>query len=186
MQTQGTLSKWNDDKGFGYITPKRGGPDILVHLSAFPQDGRRPQLNEKLSFTVETDSNGKKSAVQISRLMQKKSGPQRSLKPRKRSNPTTVLALASLLVTVLVYGYIGFYKDQNQPGSPPSQATAQVAVLPGNGQFQCDGRTLCSQMSSCQEAEFFLNNCPNVQMDGNGDVVPCEQQWCGREQYPSK
>jgi hypothetical protein len=33
-------------------------------------------------------------------------------------------------------------------------------------------------MSSCEEATFFLKNCPGVKMDGNHDGVPCEQQWC--------
>ena len=44
--------------------------------------------------------------------------------------------------------------------------------------FKCDGRTHCSQMTSCEEATFFLRNCPNVKMDGNNDGVPCEKQWC--------
>ncbi|SME92709.1 excalibur calcium-binding domain-containing protein [Pseudogulbenkiania subflava] len=44
--------------------------------------------------------------------------------------------------------------------------------------FTCDGRTHCSQMTSCEEATFFLKNCPGVKMDGNNDGVPCEQQWC--------
>jgi len=44
--------------------------------------------------------------------------------------------------------------------------------------FKCDGRQYCSQMTSCEEATFFLNNCPNPKMDGNGDGVPCEKQWC--------
>ncbi|RUQ35180.1 MAG: excalibur calcium-binding domain-containing protein [Candidatus Competibacteraceae bacterium] len=44
--------------------------------------------------------------------------------------------------------------------------------------FKCDGRTYCSQMTSCEEATFFLRNCPNVKMDGNNDGVPCERQWC--------
>jgi hypothetical protein len=44
--------------------------------------------------------------------------------------------------------------------------------------FRCDGRTRCSQMTSCAEATFFLKNCPGVKMDGNGDGVPCEKQWC--------
>jgi len=44
--------------------------------------------------------------------------------------------------------------------------------------FSCDGRTHCSQMTSCVEAEYFLRNCPNVEMDGNNDGEPCEQQWC--------
>lgn len=44
--------------------------------------------------------------------------------------------------------------------------------------FRCDGRTHCSKMTSCAEARFFLANCPNVAMDGDGDGVPCETQWC--------
>jgi Excalibur calcium-binding domain len=43
---------------------------------------------------------------------------------------------------------------------------------------KCDGRTHCSQMTSCEEAKYFLNNCPGVKMDGNQDGIPCEQQWC--------
>jgi len=45
--------------------------------------------------------------------------------------------------------------------------------------FRCDGRTYCSQMTSCEEAFYFLRNCPGVKMDGGGDGVPCERQWCG-------
>ncbi|MCL6262929.1 excalibur calcium-binding domain-containing protein [Craterilacuibacter sp. RT1T] len=33
-------------------------------------------------------------------------------------------------------------------------------------------------MTSCEEATFFLENCPGAQMDGNHDGEPCEQQWC--------
>jgi hypothetical protein len=51
--------------------------------------------------------------------------------------------------------------------------------LPAAPRFQCDGRTHCSQMTSCDEAGYFLRNCPNVEMDGDGDGVPCEKQWCG-------
>jgi hypothetical protein len=57
---------------------------------------------------------------------------------------------------------------------------------PPNG-FACDGRTRCAQMTSCEEAYYFLNNCPNVKMDGSrggrgpGNGVPCERQWCGRQ-----
>jgi hypothetical protein len=48
-----------------------------------------------------------------------------------------------------------------------------------SSQYSCDGREYCSQMTSCEEAEFFLRNCPGVKMDGNNDGVPCESQWCG-------
>nr|WP_283744198.1 excalibur calcium-binding domain-containing protein [Sideroxydans sp. CL21] len=33
-------------------------------------------------------------------------------------------------------------------------------------------------MHSCEEATFFLRNCPGVKMDVNHDGVPCETQWC--------
>ncbi|WP_435546973.1 excalibur calcium-binding domain-containing protein [Desulfobacterium sp. N47] len=29
-----------------------------------------------------------------------------------------------------------------------------------------------------QDARFYLKNCPNVQIDGDNDGVPCESQWC--------
>jgi hypothetical protein len=47
--------------------------------------------------------------------------------------------------------------------------------------FKCDGRVYCSEMTSCEEAMYFLHNCPGVKMDGEGDGIPCEKQWCGRD-----
>lgn len=43
--------------------------------------------------------------------------------------------------------------------------------------FRCDGRQHCSQMTSYEEAKFFLNHCPNVKMDGDNDGIPCEGQF---------
>jgi len=48
MRFEGTLSKWNDDRGFGFITPTQGGQEIFVHISKFPKDGIRPKLGETL------------------------------------------------------------------------------------------------------------------------------------------
>ena len=65
--------------------------------------------------------------------------------------------------------------------APPARdaltVKAAMAPLPTPA-FRCDGRTRCGQMRSCAEATFFLKNCPGVKMDGNGDGVPCERQWC--------
>ena len=55
-------------------------------------------------------------------------------------------------------------------GGPPISGGAR-----SQGQFRCDGRTHCSHMTSCEEAKFFLRNCPGVKMDGNNDGVPCEK-----------
>ena len=53
--------------------------------------------------------------------------------------------------------------------------TAQSAETPS---FACDGRQHCSQMTSCAEATYFIQHCPNTKMDGNNDGIPCEKQWC--------
>lgn len=47
-----------------------------------------------------------------------------------------------------------------------------------NKQYECDGRQHCSQMTSCEEAKFFILNCPNTKMDGDRDGIPCESQHC--------
>ncbi|MCB0198328.1 MAG: excalibur calcium-binding domain-containing protein, partial [Anaerolineae bacterium] len=44
--------------------------------------------------------------------------------------------------------------------------------------YSCQGKVYCSEMTSCDEAKFYLRNCPNTQMDGDGDGIPCESQWC--------
>jgi len=74
--------------------------------------------------------------------------------------------------------------------TPPTAAPAAPAVAaappprPARGEappvaaFRCDGRTRCSQMRSCEEAQYFLARCPGVQMDGDNDGIPCESQWC--------
>lgn len=66
--------------------------------------------------------------------------------------------------------------------APRQSVTAQPrptpSPLPVAPAFRCDGRLHCSQMTSCNEAKLFLKNCPGVKMDGDGDGVPCEQQWC--------
>ncbi|MBL0722057.1 MAG: excalibur calcium-binding domain-containing protein, partial [Sulfurovum sp.] len=44
--------------------------------------------------------------------------------------------------------------------------------------LKCDGRQYCSQMTSCEEASYFLRNCPNTKMDRDANGIPCERQWC--------
>lgn len=64
--------------------------------------------------------------------------------------------------------------------APAAKPVRSSAVAPTAVAFRCDGRTYCSQMTSCAEARYFLAHCPGVKMDGNRDGEPCEQQWCTR------
>ena len=67
MRTHGTLTKWNDDRGFGFITPASGGAELFVHVSVFPRDGGRPTIGEVASYEIETGTDGKTRAVKILR-----------------------------------------------------------------------------------------------------------------------
>jgi len=55
-------------------------------------------------------------------------------------------------------------------------ARAKEIALPKIS-YQCDGRQHCSQMTSYEEAKYFITYCPNTKMDGDNDGVPCERQF---------
>lgn len=64
MATTGTVKWFNSDKGFGFIQPTNGGPDVFVHISAVERAGLRG-LNEgqKVSYELVADKRtGKTSA----------------------------------------------------------------------------------------------------------------------------
>ncbi len=85
-----------------------------------------------------------------------------------------------LIVVLIAFGYSKYQKLSLAAAAmepQPLPATEMRNPL-SSSQFRCDGRTHCSQMTSCSEAKFFLANCPGTKMDGNNDGVPCEQQWC--------
>ncbi|MGF6692935.1 excalibur calcium-binding domain-containing protein [Pseudomonas sp. D(2018)] len=88
------------------------------------------------------------------------------------------------LILILAVGFAAWqfhfkHQDRQTITSYDSNSfTAQPASPSLARSYSCDGRTYCSQMSSCEEATYFLQHCPGVKMDGNNDGVPCEQQWC--------
>ncbi len=65
--TTGTVKWFNSAKGFGFIQPDNGGPDVFVHISAVERAGM-VSLNEgqKLGYELERDQrSGKTSAGQL-------------------------------------------------------------------------------------------------------------------------
>ncbi|MBC7701511.1 MAG: cold shock domain-containing protein [Massilia sp.] len=190
MQHAGILRTWHDDKGFGFIAPSQGGRELFVHISAFPHDGSRPTAGEALSYQVEAGNGGKSQAVRVVRQAVgiQKLPPTRAIRPGAPSQGLAGKAIAMVLLMALgAYGvkqYKGYSHRAELERMPPVAAPAPSQPMPLVGKeaaasaFRCDGRTHCSQVTSCQEATWFINHCPGAAMDGNHDGVPCEQQWC--------
>ena len=146
MRTHGTLTKWNDDRGFGFISPAQGSEDLFVHVSAFPRDGERPRVTELISFETETGPDGKLRAVRIMRA-----GSRRNVRePRKASAAESRSRPSSVLLTLLALAAIGAYVYSRLGSTVTSGATETVmSVAPVSPAVdaRCDGRTMCSQMT---------------------------------------
>ena len=56
---QGTVKWFNAEKGFGFITPDGGGPDVFVHFSAITGSGYRSlDENQEVTYTVSQGAKG--------------------------------------------------------------------------------------------------------------------------------
>lgn len=63
---QGTVSKWQDDKGFGFIKTQ-SGQEIFFHINEF-KSGQRPDIGEQVVFTLGEDHQGRFQAMQVQEL----------------------------------------------------------------------------------------------------------------------
>lgn len=56
---KGTVKWFNDDKGYGFITPDNGSADVFVHFSAIQSEGRRLLVEgEAVEFETESSDKG--------------------------------------------------------------------------------------------------------------------------------
>ena len=57
--TQGTVKWFNDSKGFGFITPSDGSPDVFVHFSEILADGFKSlSEGQKVEFEITSGPKG--------------------------------------------------------------------------------------------------------------------------------
>lgn len=214
MRTHGTLVKWNDERGFGFIAPAQGSDELFVHVSAFRRGGARPQVNELVSFEIRIKPDGKKEAINVMRAGEGGRPPAHRRSARDAAAPRSgLIGTALSLAAVVAIGWVGYDRyfggrdvvpaamaesfdagagtasgDRRassgssdsgsesrsaMPGAATESAADSPRTRPG---FVCDGREHCSQMTSCEEARFFLRHCPNTKMDGDGDGQPCERE----------
>jgi hypothetical protein len=90
----------------------------------------------------------------------------------KTKQGISLLFALPVVVLLFIQCEMGQVVDSNQQNGKDN----------GNGtetsSFSCQGKTTCGEMASCAEATYYLQHCPNVTIDGDGDGIPCESQWC--------
>lgn len=60
MSQSGIVKFFNADKGYGFIKPDDGGPDIFVHITAVQASGLTGlEENQKVAYETEPDRRGK-------------------------------------------------------------------------------------------------------------------------------
>ncbi|RZJ07960.1 MAG: cold-shock protein [Rubrivivax sp.] len=194
MRSSGILRSWNEERGFGFIAPTQGGPELFVHISAFARDGSRLAVGETVSFELGRGKDGRpqavnaiRTAIGVNATLPRKPSSTRVASDQRPGSRTTFgwsewLARGFALILLIAAGRWGYdaYQARSHRLQLESQLPAVAApeTTPASNAYRCDGRTHCSQMTSCAEATWFINNCPGTKMDGNHDGVPCEQQWC--------
>ena len=180
MRFDGKLEEWDEDRGSGFITPLRGGDPVSVHISAFHADRRRPRVGELLSFEVEAAAEGKRRAINVRRPGREGLRSAGTSSPRAWRAPWfSRLVTAVIIAALVVFAYVKYTEiSPSDVAADKAAASSDARATGAPAEFRCDGRIHCSQMKSCDEAKFFMQNCPGVQLKASQDDVPCERQWC--------
>ena len=59
----GVVKWFNNEKGYGFITPDEGGPDLFAHFSSIETDGFKSLAeNQKVEFEVTQGDKGPQAA----------------------------------------------------------------------------------------------------------------------------
>jgi uncharacterized membrane protein YsdA (DUF1294 family)/cold shock CspA family protein len=74
MRPHGKITHWNEEKGYGFITPSSGANRLFVHIRAFKNRHLQPELNQVVLYSLSTDKQGRPCAVKVTRAIEKLPG----------------------------------------------------------------------------------------------------------------
>ncbi len=98
----GALVAWNDQRGFGFITPSTGGSDVFIHISAFPPGSARPLVGELLSVEMVLSDTGKRQAGRVVSSRPKEFAPWRRRRSPSKHGPIGYLTIPAFIGLYLV------------------------------------------------------------------------------------
>ncbi len=69
----GKIKFWNDEKGYGFITPDNGGNDVFLHIKSFKRSSQRPEIGHLVSYDTTQGNKGRLQAVNVHYMDEKHS-----------------------------------------------------------------------------------------------------------------
>ena len=94
MSNKGKIITWNDEKGFGFVKPLKDQAQIFIHISAFNDRKLRPDINQKVTYELSVDKQGRKSAIKIARTSDRKI----KTKKGKNSAVSMIISITFLII----------------------------------------------------------------------------------------
>jgi cold shock CspA family protein len=202
MRYQGKIVDWNEARGFGFILWNGGSDKLFVHVSAFGEIYRKPKNGDIVTYAVSKDAHGRSQASGVEIV-----DDASSRRPKRIQRASTWRRMiAPLLIVLFAIGTYEKFRplshiDENRvtigqsnevkplqseraemaaPNTEPkpNYESPLTSFSATKSQFRCEGKIYCSQMTSCDEAKFYLHNCPGTKIDSDNDGEPCESQWC--------
>ena len=143
MRYQGRIIDWNDEKGFGFITPIGGGDRVFVHISAFGKDQHRPVGNEIVTYVLQKNSRKGHRAANV------RYQSVHSARTRLRSERLPVRLFVLVIAAALVYVYFE-EPSISLPGRSAwmsgGDATAQSAYRNRQSDIQAKGKGVVTRI----------------------------------------
>lgn len=188
----GKVVKWIENKGFGFIAPNKGDKQIFVHISSFDINAnRKPIVGDTVYYYLSKDKSGRPCAAsaKIAGVELTSQTPlfiKTTPRPKTNRHSFKFFALIlCLLIFLFSFAYDKFsQRKSTQPQKKSIFAVQQAPPVPmsqkifAKPSYTCEGKTGCHEMSSCEEAIFYLQNCPGTKIDGDNDGRPCERGPC--------
>jgi uncharacterized membrane protein YsdA (DUF1294 family)/cold shock CspA family protein len=106
VRFQGRISNWNDEKGYGFVSPNGGGDRAFVHIKAFAGRRRRPVDGDVITYAVAKDERNRLRAEDVRY-------PHRPIPVTNRISPRytalLIVAFAAVVAALSLLGKTAFF-----------------------------------------------------------------------------
>lgn len=106
MRLQGRITRWDDEKGFGFISWHGDGSTVFVHIKAFTRVSRRPEVGDIVTYVMAKDQHGRSRAENV-RFSDQSQAKQRVA--GRRTNSSFPVRFAAIFVCAL---FVAAYLDR--------------------------------------------------------------------------